>query len=381
MAKKILMVSSYPPMHCGIGSYAAQSVTRLRKEGNIVDVLSLPGGGGDFVQDLQGGKKLSCLMDYRQAYDEIIMQYCPYFFFVPYDADGARWSNLQACLTMRKVFKRWGNVTVVCHEEIYRTSEQIGALMAWAERIKWNGVSRIIFHTKKELEKFCSSYGWAQNDPRLILKKPNEDYQKLVDITKSEARQKCCWPSGKIVFLTMGFIQPTKGFDRAIRAFASATRENTRLYIIGSVRYQSAETQEYEAQLRQLASSTPGVVLEVGFISDEMFDTYLVAADYIVLPYREIWSSAVLGRAKLYKKPVIASNVGGMSEQLEAGDFLVDNDEEMALAMTRICDGTLQIHHDSSMIAIRRLDQTVWISTDEIDILHESIHRMENEIE
>src|SRR3546814_3813969 len=52
-----------------------------------------------------------------------------------------------------------------------------------------------------------------------------------------------------------------------------------------------------------------------GYVSDEEFDRWLVAADCLVLPYREIWSSSVIERAGIYGVPVIATDVGGLAAQ------------------------------------------------------------------
>lgn len=44
-------------------------------------------------------------------------------------------------------------------------------------------------------------------------------------------------------------------------------------------------------ELRALVAATPGAMLREGYLSDETFDVWLVAADLVVLPYRHIWSS------------------------------------------------------------------------------------------
>ncbi|SAI87007.1 hypothetical protein MBBA_0119 [Methanoculleus bourgensis] len=43
---KYLMISSYPPMKCGIGTYAYQMAQSLENGGESVDVLSPIEGGG-----------------------------------------------------------------------------------------------------------------------------------------------------------------------------------------------------------------------------------------------------------------------------------------------------------------------------------------------
>ena len=54
-----------------------------------------------------------------------------------------------------------------------------------------------------------------------------------------------------------------------------------------------------------------------------------------MLPYRHIWSSSVAERAALLGRPVIATNVGGLADQVGAmpGAVLVDDNTGLAAAM------------------------------------------------
>ena len=69
--------------------------------------------------------------------------------------------------------------------------------------------------------------------------------------------------------------------------------------------------------------------------SDEAFDRWIVTADTIVLPYRHIWSSSVAERARLLDRPVIATRIGGLEDQLAGHGYatLVDDNNELAAAM------------------------------------------------
>ena len=90
---------------------------------------------------------------------------------------------------------------------------------------------------------------------------------------------------------------------------------------------------------RDLVAATPGTHLHEGFVSDERFDEWLVAADCLVLPYRAILSSGVLERARLFGTPVIATRVGGLEEQAGDGTTLVDDDAGLASAMVDALSG------------------------------------------
>ncbi len=131
----------------------------------------------------------------------------------------------------------------------------------------------------------------------------------------------------------MGSSKNHKGFDRAIKAFAAVAPEQASLHVVGSVRVEVPELVDHANELERLADSVPNAYLHRRFVGDEEFDRWIIAADTIVLPYREIWSSGVLERAKLYERPVIASRVGGLADQIAQGSELFSDDAELITAM------------------------------------------------
>src|SRR5206468_4239631 len=106
-----------------------------------------------------------------------------------------------------------------------------------------------------------------------------------------------------VVFVCPGFLQPSKGFDRAVAAFADAVGSGApaspppRLYVVGSVRVSDPETEAYVERLAAACASVPGTTLVRGFVDDAEFDRWICAADVVVLPYRRSFSSGVLARA------------------------------------------------------------------------------------
>jgi glycosyltransferase involved in cell wall biosynthesis len=148
-------------------------------------------------------------------------------------------------------------------------------------------------------------------------------------IFRKKKRDELGIPTNATVFLCIGFIQPHKGYDRAVQAFKSVTNEKMHLYIVGSLRIQWDVYIDYLEKLKNTAVENSQIHVVERYLSDEDFDTWIIACDVMVIPYREIWSSGVLGRAKLFNKKVVASNVGGLAEQLEENDILFNTDEEL----------------------------------------------------
>jgi glycosyltransferase involved in cell wall biosynthesis len=154
------------------------------------------------------------------------------------------------------------------------------------------------------------------------------------------ARRQLHVPSEGTVFVCAGFIQPSKGFDRAVDAFerasAGAAAPVPRLYVVGSVREPTAENRAYADALAERCDAVAGAALVEGFVDDAGFDLWISAADWVVLPYRRAFSSGVLARAHALGRPSLVSPVGGLSEQAGPSDVVVGDDEELVAAIRRV---------------------------------------------
>jgi glycosyltransferase involved in cell wall biosynthesis len=195
----------------------------------------------------------------------------------------------------------------------------------------WRSVDRVTVHTEPERESFVRAFGLAEE--RVALEKHGQHFQRHTRLDRAGARARLGIPNDQFMFLSIGFIQPHKGFDRAVRAFAGLGDHGCRLDVVGSVRVEDPGFLAHLDELRSLAAATPGAEIHAGYVGDEEFDRWLVAADVVVLPYRHIWSSSVIERANLYERPVVATRVGGLGQQARPGTVLVDDDEALAAAM------------------------------------------------
>ncbi len=60
-------------------------------------------------------------------------------------------------------------------------------------------------------------------------------------------------------------------------------------------------------------------MLRSEFIPDEQTELYFKAADVLVLPYRSIYQSGILFLAYSFGLPVLASDVGGLKDEIVEG--------------------------------------------------------------
>ena len=239
-------------------------------------------------------------------------------------------------LALLAAFRLARRTEVVVHEIDYTLGRRRGPDGVAARRL-WRRVRPSIqLHTETERATSSTAFGVrARAHRRSPPTAPTSSAAPALTGTRPGARSAS--PPTSFVFLAIGFIQPHKGFDRAVRAFAGlGAARAARCDVVGSVRVEEPQHLAYLAELQALIEATPGAHLHNQYVSDEQFDRWLVASDVVVLPYRNIWSSGVLERAALYDRPVIATAVGGLGHQAAArpGVTLVD-DAGLAAAMWR----------------------------------------------
>jgi glycosyltransferase involved in cell wall biosynthesis len=327
---RILMVTPYPPVRDGIAAYAVQAVAALRREGHEVEVLSPGPSAAHHHLDLLGPRGPLSLARRVRGYDKVLIQFHPDIFY-PVPSTPLRHATVS--LALLAVVRAARRTEVVVHEIDYRIGRRRG-LDGLAARRLWRSIDRVHLHTELERRNLVDAFGVPPERAAVI--EHGAHFVRRTAMTREAARRSLGIPGGELVFLAIGFIQPHKAFDQAVRAFAGLGAAQCSLHIVGSVRVDEPQHLAYLAELEDLVAATPGAHLHDQYVSDELFDRWLVASDVVVLPYRNIWSSGVLERALLYERKVIATAVGGLGQQAAArpGVTLVD-EADLAAAMSR----------------------------------------------
>jgi glycosyltransferase involved in cell wall biosynthesis len=117
-------------------------------------------------------------------------------------------------------------------------------------------------------------------------------------------------PERKIL-LFFGFIRDYKGLDLLIEALGNLPEEYL-LLVAGEV---YGDFSKYDNMIREKGLYGK-VKLNVRYISDDEVPAFFSAADVCVLPYKTATQSGIVGISYHYGLPVIATNVGGLSEMI-----------------------------------------------------------------
>jgi glycosyltransferase involved in cell wall biosynthesis len=328
-AQRVLVVSPYPPIRDGIGTYAAQEVKRLLLEGHEVEVLSPQPSAAHHHLVLRGPRGPLALAKRAAGYDRVIVQYHPDVFY-PHPVGPAAKAAITAGLLAMCLRAR--NVELRVHE--FKPEWGGAGPQAALLRRVWLAARRVEVHTETERTQLCQAYRLPPDRVHLVEHGAHFEPH-AADADRDAVRAELGIAPDEHCFLSIGFLQPHKGFDRAIRAFGrlGAPEGSASLHVVGGLRVEDASYVAHVEDLRDLADATPGAHLHVGFVGDRRFDEWVLAADTIVLPYRTIWSSGVVERARLYGTPVIATRVGGLEAQAGGVGTFVDDDEALVAAM------------------------------------------------
>jgi len=346
VSDKILVVSPYPPVRDGIGAYALQQVRALRRQGHHVEVCSPWPSAAHHHLALKGPRGAKALRSLMQGFDRVVVHFHPDVFYVDPSTPTSRISTGTALaaafrsgpaveIRLHEVDRRWASA----HEQVEASTRsgfvanRVFEAAAKATRAVFQSASTITVHVPQHERMMVEQFGVAAAKVHLV--DHGEDFTRRVPDDQAAARASLDLNPDDHVFVCIGFIQPHKGFDRAATAFRGLADQGASLHIVGSVRVDDPSALAHQRELEALEAQISGVHLHLGFVSDEAFDRWIVAADTVVLPYRHIWSSSVAERARLYQRPVIATSVGGLTDQIGTveGNVVVSDNATLATAM------------------------------------------------
>ena len=130
-------------------------------------------------------------------------------------------------------------------------------------------------------------------------------------VSKEEARQHLGLPIHEKIILFFGFIRKYKGLDILLEAMhnSSIQKANIKLLIAGEY-YDSKELYQSMIDKYNLANS---LYLRTQFIDNSEVKYYLGSSDFVIQPYKQATQSGVTPLAYHFEKPMLVTNVGGLS--------------------------------------------------------------------
>ena len=176
--------------------------------------------------------------------------------------------------------------------------------------------TQILVHSETVKRRLAQAFGISVKKISVIPHGNFDVYRARVAISKSSACNCFGLKPENPVVLFFGFIREYKGLDILLEAFDIAYRQNPLLRLLIAGQCQTRQMEDnYKNRIRSMVSRE-GIVFHPGFVAHEKISTYFMAVDWVALPYRHIDHSGLIHLAYAYGKPVIATDVMGLSDMI-----------------------------------------------------------------
>jgi D-inositol-3-phosphate glycosyltransferase len=154
------------------------------------------------------------------------------------------------------------------------------------------------------------------NKPKVVSPHPIYDHYGDA-LTKKEATMKLGLHGQNEYILFFGFIRHYKGLDLLLEAFADERLRKFPIKLIIAGEFYENPQPYLELIIRLKLDGL--VELRTGFIPDNEVKNYFSVADLVAQPYRSATQSGVSQIAYHFEKPMLVTNVGGLSEIIPNG--------------------------------------------------------------
>lgn len=142
-------------------------------------------------------------------------------------------------------------------------------------------------------------------------------YKEREDFDRDRERERLGYKKDDLLLLFFGYIRKYKGLDILFEAVAQLKDQypSLRLLVVGEF------YEDYNFYAKKIETLGLASVVQVidSYVPNEDVHRYYQPADLVVLPYRSATQSGILNIAYGFSKPVLVTNVGGLTESVEDG--------------------------------------------------------------
>jgi glycosyltransferase involved in cell wall biosynthesis len=324
---RVLYFSPYPPVRDGIGSYTWM-LSNAIKDGGAETAVVIPRRVPEARDEVIG--TLLVRGDGYRRLREAVRAWNPDIIHVQF-AIAAFGTRTLVLLRWLALLRRDLQVpVVVTFHEYARESAMLPVVGRVLHRRLASQCDRLIVHTTGALTGVITDCGQSASKVVLIPHPRAEPPPSTSSASDLRARFKL---GNARVLLAFGFINVDKGLDDLVRALGIIQRaspgllHNVRLVVAGAVRRRNGVFRIFEARDRVHLVRVKSLIWRLGLQRRLVMTGYVPVgdvagwfnlADAAVLPYRRAEQSGVAGLALSFGTPVLASDAGGLAEQLTA---------------------------------------------------------------
>ena len=295
---KIGIISTYPPLDCGIGTYSSYLIEELRRLKNRVYIVCHRGGEG-----------LDCYpaFDYNdpdlphKAF-EAMMKFTPDLVHIQHEFGLFGEQKGMNVIPLAYKFK-------LSHIPIVITLHTVSEKPDYEEQIIRKALveiaEAIIVHEEYQRELIKKHLG--HEDKIWVIP---HGVRKIKRVSKLKAKEKLGLVGKKIVLL-QGYFRRTKNFERVVRLFPKVADDVIDALLIIASAARRPEDIAYRDEFLELVAESRAkdkIKVLVEPFPEQRFDLILSSADVAVLPYLEGAQSGIMAHCLAFAKPMVVSS-------------------------------------------------------------------------
>ncbi len=316
---RIAVVSTHPPIECGIGTYTAFLAEALTKTPNEVHIISQYGAKGGHVypsyssgEDGIAGKIFNAAVKVTPDLVHIQHEFGLYG-----ELDGI------AVLELIYRVRSTGAPVIATFHTVRDDFEFRKALIIKTMCRELNG---IIVHERDHADILRTVFN-AEASKIFFVPHGAREMNPIVD-----AKKKLDLENRKVILLA-GYFRPTKCFERIVDLFPRIVKKVPDAWLVMSGKLRLLEFSAYRNMLfEKINNSSERDRIEIfrGQFPQKTFDTILSAADIVVLPYALGAQSGIMAHAMTFGKPVVTSTLPAFVDLLERAKtgFYAETDDQ-----------------------------------------------------
>jgi len=194
-----------------------------------------------------------------------------------------------------------------------------------------------------------------------------DEFIEIEPLPEKRAREKLKLKGNVILFF--GLVRPFKGLKCLVEAMEHILKEiDMTLLVVGEF----WEDKEGYLELIDKLGIKEKVRIIDEFVEDEEAVVYFSAADVVVLPYEFCTHTAVIQVAYAYNKPVIVTDVEGLTDDVEDGvtGYIVEPGNPIALAEAIVAYFKDKKKEDFTRGVIKKKEEFAWNDEKEKILFH-----------
>jgi len=326
---RIGIISSFPPIECGIATYSQYLADALRKKGADVYIVCHKGGTGRQVFpafDYEDG-------DIAEKAFQMMTRFTPDVVHIQHEFGlfGRHFGIAVVPLIIQFRLVRIPVITTLhtVYQEIPR--EQGIVLRAIAANS-----DRVIVHESYQAEALQKVLHASDVDKVEVIPHGAREVLPIPD-----AKRRLGLPEDKKILLLIGYFRPSKNFELVVDILPEIARRIPEAILVIAGKIRGTEHRDYRNMLFQKITESPvrdRIFILRGQLPQQTFDLILSAAEVVVLPYKISSQSGILAHCLAFGKPVVTSNTEVMKEIIgkQGVGLVCDSKEAYIEAISRI---------------------------------------------